>query len=98
MKGMKGLVLLACIALALTTAARADDSWGWGWPHLRLPQIVVTPHPAPNAPDYSTCLMKCAGRNDACVRGARGRTGLKRCRLRQSLCDSDCGRYGISER
>lgn len=89
---MKGMILLASIGLALATAARAGD----GRPRLRLPQIVVTPHPAPDAPDLGTCLIKCADRNDACVRRARRATGFAQCRLRQSLCDGDCDRYGRS--
>jgi hypothetical protein len=91
---MKRMVLLAVIALALATAARAGD----GRPRLRLPGIVVTPHPAPDAPDLGTCLIECADRDDACVRRARRPRGLAQCRLRRSLCDGDCDRYGRSKR
>lgn len=97
--GMKGIVLLASIGagigLLLAPAAHADDDW---WSRLRLPTIEVVPHPAPNAPDYSTCLLKCAERNDACLRHARSRFALRECRLRGSLCSGDCDRYGNSER
>ncbi len=96
---MKGLVLLASLGLALALAsvappaARADD----GWPRLRLPQIIITPHPAPDAVDYGQCLSFCADRHYACVRASRRASDRRECRLQQSLCDQSCSRYGRSE-
>lgn len=91
---MKGLLLLAGIAALVSTAALADD----GGPWLQVPGIEIVPHPAPNAPDYSTCLIKCVDRQDACVRHARGPRDLRECRLQRSLCDADCNRYSPTER
>jgi hypothetical protein len=91
--GMKGRLVLAGIAALVSTAALAD-----GGPRLQVPGIEIVPHPAPRATDYSTCLIKCADRQDACVRHARGPRDLRECRLQRSLCDSDCNRYGIGER
>ncbi len=92
---MKPLALfLAVVGLTVSTAALADHDW----PLPRLPGIEIRPHPAPTAPDYSTCLLKCADREDACLHGERRRLGPRECRLQRSLCDSDCIRYGINER
>jgi hypothetical protein len=96
---MRGLVLLASLGLALAAltaappATRADD----GWPRLRLPQIIITPNPAPDAVDYGQCLSFCADRHYACVRASRRRSDVRECRLQQSLCESSCTRYARSE-
>ena len=96
---MKRPILLAglCLALLLPVAA-ATHALADGGPVIRLPGIAITPHPAPDAPDYGTCLLKCAARDDVCRTHARDPIARRACRLQRSLCDSECIRYGINER
>jgi len=92
---MKAIALfLTVIGLTLPAAALAAD----GGPVIHVPGIEIRPHPAPTAPDYSTCLLKCADREEACRHGERRRLGPRECRLQRSLCDSDCIRYSPTER
>ncbi|MEQ8697937.1 MAG: hypothetical protein RLT05_15440 [Bauldia litoralis] len=96
--GLLAGIGLMLSTLALTGAPLAAAQAGDSGPRLRLPVIEITPHPAPNATDYSTCLMHCATREDTCRARARSPAAARECRLQRSLCDPDCLRYGINER
>ena len=81
------LVFLALVtgAQALSTPAQETGPKTDAAAVLRFLQV---------ARGYETCVLRCESRYEACVSNARSDTARRSCRLDQSLCESDCGRFG----
>ncbi len=89
---MKLLALSVLVSLALATGAYAlstpaQETGARTDANAVLRYLQV-------ARGYESCVLRCETRYEACISSAQSDSARRSCRLDQSLCESDCGRFG----